>query len=41
VSSTASTGERWVRVLHPDGRLVAVAQGDGDDGALHPSIVLN
>jgi len=37
----ASTGMRWVRVLHPDGRLVAVAQATGDEGALHPSIVLN
>jgi hypothetical protein len=37
----AGTGERWFRVLHPDGRLVAVARATGDDGALHPSIVLN
>ena len=37
----ASTGDRWFRVLHPDGRLVAVARATGDNGTLHPSIVLN
>jgi tRNA pseudouridine55 synthase len=50
-SDAAHRPERWVRLLHPDGRLVAVARlvrrgpedeggADATSGALHPSVVM-
>jgi tRNA pseudouridine55 synthase len=36
----ASSAASWIRLLHPDGTLVALATANPSSGALHPSIVL-
>jgi hypothetical protein len=36
----AGAAAAWTRVLGPDATLVAVASSGGDEGTLHPAVVL-